>query len=1317
MIGGGRTLKRLRAWARGEGARRLSALVASSILAAASTGCIIGGGDDTTASVFTDAGDAGAGDAGGGDARGSSGDATTLVGDAASDATVSDAASEAGPQPTVSLSSSPINFGAVPCGAPAATQTLALGNTGSSVLSVSAATTGTAFSVTPTTLSIAPGGSGTLTLSATVQGSAVAGAVLSGSLGLFTNDPSHGSLGIALSATPTGATIAFGAAAQSTVDFPSTLVGGAPTSSSFSLVNNGNAPATISITDPSPSVGFLLLSGGLSSAAPVDVAPNASVTGNVQFAPTTGAAQMATSSVSVTATALCGTSVSSVNFVGTGVLGSVHGWPSTLDFGSANCGGGAPAPQTFTLVNPGTTDEQVTDCHVVEPDGSSAPCAVGSGSGDASTPASFAANITAQTIPAGNGSLVVTVQAPPAAQTSSLQAVSASLAMTLDPPVSTPLAAVTLREEPTGAVLAFDSSSFGSFASPIVLLGPPATQTFNVMNTGNWPPSGGVAVSLGVVAGPGADAGVPADGGAAGPQSFTVLTSTLSVPVGGAAAERNDSLRFSPVAAGANVATLTLAVDPSTPLCAPLPSAALLGTGIGAGASVVPSVLTFIAPCNGASPPSQAFTVTNSGVQDMNWQLGAVTGAGAARYTVSASPAPGLLLPGQSSTVTVVAQSFLAMPVGGAPISPDPTALAAQVLVTTDVPFDSGHLVTLAEVPSGDQLALSASSLAFGQFPVGQTTLGQTFTVTNTANAGSADAHYSLSVQGAGAAAYTLTPSALGADLGAGATSAPESITFAPTSGIPYPATVTLTTTDAVLCAPLPSPIVLTGTGTSGHVSVSPGTLVFGDGPSGLVDCGSTAPAQSVTVSNDVAPLGGNQAFNVTSIALGKQGTGAPFSYTTTAATPPPFGLPVGNSFAITITPNQMPAVATPGDTTSFSDVLTITTDSPGDMPHTIPLTMQPRGAVIVQPPLPTTWSFGTIGVGSIGKFTTSFQNTGNAGVTVALTGLSQPDVFGVTLGATAASGLTPIVGQFTPTALDGTWSDQGTLVMTAAQGFCAAPPAPWQATSPSTWQGPTISLSGASNSNPPISISATAIAFPTTDCGNAPPAGQTLTLTNNTNQAQPFSVEILASVHPGTYSLAGPFATQDAGAATGTIPAMGVATIVVTPLGVVPGPGVVAGSYAATLEVDVATTPVTTYTVPLSWALNGAVLSLTPGGTPFVDGNAVPFYVADSTSGHLLPISNTGTAAVTLDFAVQPPGAFAFSPALPVSLLPGIGTSPQLTDLSATPACPPSPLTAGAATPIYRAGPVCQPLAYVAAGGILTALPAVTVQYCSGTF
>lgn len=1301
----------------------------------AASGCV-GGGDDTTAPAASgDAGDAGeaavhdgpAGDAPG--AAGEGGGSDALARDAGLDATVQDTFEGGGGQPAIVMSAMPIDFGAVNCGTASVTQTLTVANQGSAALALSATTTGTAFSVSPGQLTVTPGSSGTLTIAATVQASATAGAVLTGSLGVFTNDPGHGNVAIRLSATPAGATIALGAGSKTPVDFPATPVGGSPATQTFTITNQGNAPSTITVSAPSPVAGFSFLPGPLAAGVPMMVAPQASVTGTVQYSPTSatsGLPATSTSTVTQMGAATCGTSLSSISFSGSAVPGSLTGWPPLVDFGNANCGGGAPAPQTFVLVNTGAADETITACTLSTADGVSAGCNLGGAPDDASMLSGFGVSVPARTIPANGGSLVVTVTAPAVSSTSSLQPIQATLSLTVDPPTSPSLAPIALREEPTGAVLAFDPAGVGSFGNPIVLLGPQATQAFNVVNTGNWPPSGGASVALAVVpndSGEVVDGAVDAgpDATMESPQAFRVLTPMLTVPPGGA---RNDTLLFSPLVAGVNSATLSMTVDPATPLCAPLPSTTLIGTGIGGGASIVPTSLSLLAPCDGTPPASQPFTVTNSGSLDLNWAMGSVTGPGAARYSVVASPPPGLLRPGERSTVTVSALPFLALPQGSAPLNPDPAGLVAQIMITTDAPGPA-QVVSLHEIPTGDQLSFfipgslpgSAASLQFGQFPVDQTTIPQLFGVANSANSYSSDGHFSLVVEGPGGGAYTLTPPSADTDLGAGAVSVTEGVTFAPSSAIVYPATIAITTADTGLCTPLPPPIQLIGTGTAGHVSVSPGILTFGEGTAGFVNCGATAAVESITVANTASTIGGNQPFNVVSIALGKQGAAAPFTFSTSAATPAPFGLAVGSSVAITVSPSLIPSVADPNDAAAFHDVLTITTDAAGDAPHLVPLIMQARGAVIANTPLNTAWNFGTINAGSIGTITSTFQNTGNASVSVALTGLAQPAIFGLQQAAAPASGFASIVGQFTPPALDGSWTDQGALVMTAMQAFCASPPPVWQAATATAWQGPTISLSGASNSNPPVRISGTALAFPTTDCGSAPPAGQTLTLTNNTNQTQAYTAQIRTSAHPDTYALGGAVPGGDGGTTSGTIAAMGVATILVTPNGVAPGPGVVAGSYAGSLEIDVATTPVTTYTVPLSWSMNGAVLSLTPGGTPFTDGNGVPFYSADTTSGHLLPMSNTGTAAVTIDFAIQPPGAFTLLPALPVALPPGIGASPQLEDVSSSPVCVPSPLLAGTATFIYASGPVCQPFVRASAGGTLVPTPAVSVHYCAGSF
>jgi hypothetical protein len=404
------------------------------------------------------------------------------------------------------------------------------------------------------------------------------------------------------------------------------------------------------------------------------------------------------------------------------------------------------------------------------------------------------------------------------------------------------------------------------------------------------------------------------------------------------------------------------------------------------------------------------------------------------------------LLPGASAVIDVSAQA-----IPSPATNPSPSAYAAQLTITTDVPFDPPHVVSLGETPIGDQLAFSVSGpLRFGHVPL-QTMLSQPFIVTNNANAGSAPATVSFVLSGTGADGYT-TPAPL-SNLGPGS-ALPGSLTFFPTAAVSYPAMLAAVTTDP-LCTPLPAPVPVSGTGTPIVVSVSAATLIFGTDPTdpqGLVNCGAQGLPHSLTVANL-----GNDSFQITGLTFGK-GAASPYAVSGPGATLP-VTVPSGGASTIVVTPSPIPSnVANPNDKAAFSDVLTLTTDAAGDIPHEVALVMQPRGAVIANTPLTTTWNLGSVSFGSIGTFSSSIQNTGNASASIALIGLSQPTIFGLQTNPTIAPGgaVTPIVGQFTPPAASGQWADSGTLVVSASEAFCA--PLPTQ------WTSPTISLSGTSN-------------------------------------------------------------------------------------------------------------------------------------------------------------------------------------------------------------------------------------------------------------
>jgi hypothetical protein len=327
---------------------------------------------------------------------------------------------------------------------------------------------------------------------------------------------------------------------------------------------------------------------------------------------------------------------------------------------------------------------------------------------------------------------------------------------------------------------------------------------------------------------------------------------------------------------------------------------------------------------------------------------------------------------------------------------------------------------------------------------------------------------------------------------------------------------------------------------------------------------------------------------------------------------------------------------------------------------------------------------------GSIGTIVgTVLDNTGNAPASVALQGstmLSLPSVFGLqnnptTLPPNTVTGLT---GTFTPNALNASWSGEGELVITASS-FCAP--------LPMAWAMPMIALSGASTSNPALALTGNLV-FPSSNCGGPPPGGQSVTLSNLTNQPLSYTAKLSSGVH---YTL------TDGG--SGMVAANGTSTLVVNPVAVTPGAGVVPGSapYADNLVVTVATMPATILNEPISWTLTGAVLSLPDGAGPFgTPGNQ--FYVADTMSGFPLRISNTGTATATVELTVAPPGAFALQPAA-VNVIPGIPALPALVAQAAMlQVCPTT--NTGTATFMYS-GPVCQPLP----------LSSVSVQYCAGAY
>lgn len=703
---------------------------------------------------------------------------------------VTDAGGDAAPAgpPKAVFATAAIDLGNGDCGGTAVTKTASFQNTGGQALTVNLATSGAPFTIAPTTLTIAPGGTGTATLSVAVPAAATAGAKISGSVTVTTNDPALKSATVPVSITPQGATLAFTGATTS-ASFGTVKLGQAATPIGMTLKNTGNRPATVAFGAPSDAQFSL----STTPSSPATVAANGTVALSAGFKPNKLTASTGTSTLTVTG-AVCGTSVKSVDFSGQGAIGNVTGWPTAaLDFGANPCGGSAAAAQSFTLTNSGAAPVNLTGVSFANNKGYTASVAAGA------------------TVPAATGTtpgtLVVTVTPPAIPQVSSIPGnYGDTLTITTDLQGDTPHA-ISVGQIARGAILAFDTSltaNFGAFGD--VPVGTTANHPFNVVNTGSDPAN--VTV------------------GAATPFSVSVVT--VNVPAGGSA---GSAATFAPITPAAATGSLTMT---ATGICQPLPDAiSLSGTGKNGGISLSAQALNFSANCGTTAAPA-TFTITNSGNLPMTWNATIGQGQGTL-YTFS--PTTETLQPGASSTVTVTPAAIPQHPANVAP-----SAFTDAITITTDIVGDAAHTVTLNETPLGAVLSLAPTGLAFGNIPVNSSSPSQSFEIINSGNAGSAPANVSLVMGGTNPGSFAATPTSAAVAVG---TPSSVGVVFSPgASATNQGATIGLSTTDA-LCAPLPAALTAVGTGTLAQVSLNPPVVNFGN-----VNCGSTASAQTIVFTN-----------------------------------------------------------------------------------------------------------------------------------------------------------------------------------------------------------------------------------------------------------------------------------------------------------------------------------------------------------------------------------------------------------------------------------------------------------------------------------
>ena len=244
---------------------------------------------------------------------------------------------------TMSLTPGSVSFGNLNVGS-TAKQTVQLANTGNSSLTVTqVAASGAGVSVSGITVpaTIAPSQSIPLTVAfAPTASGAVAGSVT------VTNNE-----GVNAVASVTGAGVQAGLSVTPTSASFGSVVTGSTNSQTIQLKNTGTASLSLSQISATGS-GFSVSSASV----PLTLAPGATSTFNVQYAPTTAGA----ANGSVTILSNAPNSPSAVSLSGTGVAAtytlSVN--PDSLSFGSVN--NGSTASQSFSVTNTGNSNVSIS---------------------------------------------------------------------------------------------------------------------------------------------------------------------------------------------------------------------------------------------------------------------------------------------------------------------------------------------------------------------------------------------------------------------------------------------------------------------------------------------------------------------------------------------------------------------------------------------------------------------------------------------------------------------------------------------------------------------------------------------------------------------------------------------------------------------------------------------------------------------------------------------------------------------------------------------------------------------------------------------
>ena len=497
-----------------------------------------------------------------------------------------------------------------------------------------------------------------------------------------------------------------------------------------------------------------------------------------------------TAASSRTGTLTIGSNVgtSNVSLAGTGTLAGVSLSPSTLTFGST-VAGTAAAAQTVTLTNTGSSPLDISALTIS-----------GNFAFDPSTTCSTSAPVSAGStcviaaaftpVASGTQTGVITISdnASGGTQTIALSGVGTAPGVSVTP-----------------SSLAFGSTVVGTTA---------AAQSVTLTNTGTS--------SLTITA-------LAATGDFALDASSTCSTST---PVA-VAQSCTIAVTFAPTANGVRTGIVTITDNAS----GGIQTITLNGTGTLPGVSLSPSNLTFGSTVVGTTAAAQSVMLTNTGSSPLNISALAASGD----FALDASSTCSTSTPVAAGATCTIAVTF----------APSGTGVRTGVVTINDDASGGIQTITLSGTGTAPGVSLSPSNLAFGSTVVGNTSIVQSVTLTNTGQS-------PLNIAALAASGdFTLaggTTCSISTPVAASGT-CEIAVSFTPTASGTRTGVVTITDN----ASSGTQTIMLTGNGTAAGVSLNPSSLTFGS-----TVVGATSGPQSVILTNS-----GTSSLSISALSAG----------------------------------------------------------------------------------------------------------------------------------------------------------------------------------------------------------------------------------------------------------------------------------------------------------------------------------------------------------------------------------------------------------------------------------------------------------------